>query len=232
MTTPGLVSIVIPVYNERVTIEIVVRRVLELPLAKEVLVVDDGSVDGTREVVARFEGERGVRVILAEHRGKGMAFRLGLEQARGEVVVIQDADLEYNPADIPRVIAPILSGAAEVCYGSRIRGHNPGRSSFAFYWGGRLLSLWTTLLYGVHVTDEATGYKAFRTLTVRAIPLEAEGFDLEPELTAKVLRKRLRYCEVPISYNPRRIEEGKKITWRDGLRAIWTLLAWRFRSIT
>jgi dolichol-phosphate mannosyltransferase len=231
LTTSGLVSVIIPAFNEKDTLEVLVARVQDVPFAKQIIIVDDGSRDGTREIVERLGAREGILAVLSDHnRGKGMAFRLGLERASGEVVVIQDADLEYDPKDIPRVVAPILSGAADVCYGSRIRGGNDGRtSSFAFYWGGRLLSWWTTLLYGVHVTDEATGYKAFRTEALRAIPLEGEGFELEPELTAKVLRRGLRYCEVPISYDPRPFDAGKKITWRDGLRALWTLLAWRFR---
>jgi len=233
VSTPGLVSVVIPAFNEKDTLEVLVARVQDAPFAKEIVVVDDGSRDGTREIVERLAVGGGIQAVLADrNRGKGMAFRLGLERATGEVVVIQDADLEYDPRDIPRVVSPILSGTADVCYGSRIRGGNTGRtSSFTFYWGGRLLSWWTTLLYGVHVTDEATGYKAFRTEALRAIPLEGEGFELEPELTAKVLRRGLRYCEVPISYTPRRFDAGKKITWRDGARALWALLAWRFRPI-
>jgi glycosyltransferase involved in cell wall biosynthesis len=184
-------------------------------------------------VLRNHVAPRVAKVLRHErNQGKGAALRTGFAAATGDIVLVQDADLEYDPKDLPAVVAPILAGAADVCYGSRIRGGNTGRtSSFAFYWGGRLLSWWTTLLYGVHVTDEATGYKAFRTDALRAIPLEGEGFELEPELTAKVLRRGLRYCEVPISYSPRPFDEGKKITWRDGLRALWALLAWRFRSI-
>ena len=227
----GFVSIVIPALNERNTIEALIGRVEQVPLAKEIIVVDDGSTDGTREIIARLGREQRVRAIfLIRNRGKGMAFRLGLERACGEVTIIQDADLEYNPAEIPRVVAPILSGAADVCYGSRIRGKNPGRSSFSFYWGGRLLSWVTTLLYGVHVTDEAAGYKAFRTELLRRIPLQSESFNLEPEMTAKVFRRGLRYTEVPVSYHPRKISDGKKIKWVDGLQALWTLFVWRFSS--
>ncbi len=228
---PGLVSIIVPAYNEEGTLETIVRRVEEVPLRKEIIVIDDGSTDRTREIVTRLGYEKQIVPIVAErNQGKGMAFRLGLARARGEVVIIQDADLEYDPFEIPRIVGPILSGMVDVCYGSRILGRNLGTSSFFFYWGGRLVSWLTTLLYGVHVTDEATCYKAFRTELLRPIPLESTGFELEPEMTAKVLRRRLRYAEVPITYRPRKITEGKKITWKDGLRALGTLCYWRVRS--
>lgn len=227
---PGLVSIVIPAYNERGTLEEIVSRVEKVPLKKEIVLAEDGSTDGTREIVARLGKEGRVVALLAERNGgKGMAFRRGLAVARGEVVIIQDADLEYDPAEIPRVVAPILEGRADVCYGSRILGGGERRSSFSFYWGGRLVSLVTTLLYGTLVTDEPTCYKAFRTALLREIPLEGTGFEFEPEVTAKVLRRGLRYAERPISYAPRTHDEGKKINWKDGVRAIWALLIWRVR---
>jgi glycosyltransferase involved in cell wall biosynthesis len=226
------VSIVVPAFNERATLQALVERVARLPLPKEILVVDDGSRDGTAEVVDALAcAGTVVGLHLEQNRGKGAAFRHGLAHATAPVVVIQDADLEYDPDDIPAVVAPILEGRADVCYGSRILGTSEGRSSAAFYWGGRLLSLVTTLLYGVRVTDEATGYKAFRTDALRAIPLEREGFDLEPEITARVLRLGLRYTEVPIRYRPRKPTEGKKIRWSDGLEALWVLFAWRFRRL-
>jgi glycosyltransferase involved in cell wall biosynthesis len=228
---PGFVTIVIPAYNEKETLEALVRRVEAVPLSKEIVIVDDGSTDGTRDIAVRLAAEGRVRAIFAtRNRGKGMAFRLALERARGEAVIIQDADLEYDPSDIPRVVSPILSGAADVCYGSRILGKNRGRSSFSFYWGGRLLSWFASVLYGVRVTDEAAGYKAFRTESLRSIPLQGTGFELEPEMTAKVFREGLRYCEVPVSYQPRPFSAGKKIRWQDGLIALWNLLFWRISS--
>jgi glycosyltransferase involved in cell wall biosynthesis len=191
---PGLVTIIIPAYNEKDTVEELVHRVAALEIEKQVLLVDDGSVDGTREIVRRLGAQNGACALLVpRNQGKGAAFRLGLEYARGEVVIIQDADLEYDPAEIPKVVAPILSGTADVCYGSRIRGPNRERSSLAFYWGGRLLSWLTTCLYGVHVTDGSTGYKAFRTESLRQIPLKGKRFELEAELTGKAI---LRGCAI------------------------------------
>lgn len=232
---PGLVSIVVPAYNEAASLEEIVTRVEAVPLEKEILVAEDGSTDGTREIAARLETQGRVRALLAEKNGgKGAAFRRGLAAARGEVTIIQDADREYDPAEIPRVVAPILAGRLDVCYGSRILGDvergASRRSSLSFYWGGRLVSFATTLLFATRVTDEPTCYKAFRTELVRDLPLEGTGFELEPEITAKVLRRGLRYGEVPISYFPRSHAEGKKIRWTDGVRALATLVAWRFRS--
>lgn len=230
----GLVSVVIPVFNEERTLERLVERVERAPFRKEIIAVDDGSRDGSRAILARL-GEAGrLRPVYAErNRGKGMACRLGFAAARGEVTVIQDADLEYDPEEIPQVVEPLLAGRADVCYGSRILGRRLGgnreKSSFSFYWGGRVVSLFTSLLYGVRMTDEPTCYKAFRTEKLRTLTLEGEGFELEPEMTAKFLRLRWRYVEVPISYHPRRHSEGKKINWRDGIKALWALLVWRFR---
>ena len=224
----GLVSIIIPVYNERESLEELFQRVERVSLGKEIILIDDGSTDGTRDIVARLGDENRARVhLMPKNQGKGMAVRRGLEMARGEVCITQDADLEYDPAEIPEVAGPILAGVADVCYGSRNLGGNDVRSSFAFYWGGRLVSWLTTLLFLVHVTDETTGYKAFRTELLCQIPLRGRRFELEPELTAKVMRRGLRYKEVPISYHPRKFSQGKKIRWWDGVAALWTLLVWR-----
>lgn len=228
---PGLVSVIIPVFNERDTVETVLQALDQIHFSKEIILVDDGSTDGTGEVVGRAAARFNVTAIAMDRNyGKGMAFRRGLAEARGEVVIIQDADLEYDPSEIPTVVAPILGGQLDVCYGSRILGPSTTRSTRAFYWGGRLVSWVTSLLYGIRVTDEPTCYKAFRASILRKIPLEGCGFELEPEMTAKVLRLGLRYGEVGISYNPRKPDQGKKINWKDGLRALWTLVLWRFRS--
>ena len=206
---------------------------VELALHMELIIVDDGSKDGTADIArawaSRHESERlSVRVISKENGGKGTAVREGIEQSTGDYVIIQDADLEYDPNDYPKLLEPILAGDAEVVYGSRITGPDkPG--SLKFYLGGRLVTIATNLLYGTHLTDEPTCYKLFRGDLIRSIPLTCTGFEFCPEVTAKVIKRGLRIAEVPIRYFPRSIEEGKKIRSWDGVLAIWELLKWRFR---
>ena len=220
-------SVIIPAFNEKDTIEEIIARVLKTPFEKEVIVVDDGSTDGTSEKLAALPP--GVSVItFPENRGKGSAVRAGVEAASGDIIIIQDADLEYNPAEYRKLVEPIEKGAADVVYGSRnASGDNP-RSSFSFYFGGVLLSKITNLLYGARLTDEATGYKVFRAGLLKGLELESRGFEFCPEVTGKLLRKGIRIHEVPISYNPRMKKEGKKITWKDGIKAVWSLVKWRF----
>lgn len=223
-------SVIIPVYNERDTIQEILDRVLGIDLEKEVIVVDDGSVDGTGDILSRLaiSLDHTVKVIQHTHnQGKGAAIRTGLAHVTGDVIIIQDADLEYDPAQYPQLIRPIRERRAQVVYGSRNLSRNP-RSSWTFYWGGRLLSWITNLLYGSDITDEATGYKVFRTEVLKSLSLESTGFEFCPEVTAKVLRKGIRIYEVTISYTPRSHREGKKIRWKDGLIAIWTLVKYRF----
>jgi glycosyltransferase involved in cell wall biosynthesis len=222
-------SVIIPCFNERRTILSVLERVQRVDLEKEVIVVDDGSSDGTREILAQLDGRfPGVRVFFGErNRGKGAAIRAGLEQATGEIVIIQDADLEYDPEEYPTIVAPILAGQAQVVYGSRNMRRNP-HHSFAFYWGGRLVTLVANLLYGSRLTDEATCYKAFLRPVIQRLNLNSTGFEFCPEVTAKVLRRGYAIREVPIAYHPRSHDQGKKIRARDGLLAIWTLLKYRF----
>jgi glycosyltransferase involved in cell wall biosynthesis len=233
--TSQLVSVVVPAYNEAATIEQMLRRVAELDLNSEIIVVDDGSQDGTQAVLEKLasEGLPGLRVIVHErNRGKGAAVRTGIDASEGGVVVIQDADLEYDPRDLPRVVGPVLEGYADAVYGSRLRGGSEPQRAHMFwhYAGNRFLSLVTNVLYNTTISDMEVGYKAFRGDLIRAIPLTSDSFGFEPEVTAKLLRRGdVRLYEVPISYYGRTYEEGKKITWRDGITALGVLLRWRFK---
>ena len=215
-----------PVFNEEKTAAEMIRRVRELPLDVELIVVDDGSTDSTPRVLA---GTPGIdRLLVHEHnRGKGAAIRTGLAHATGDVVVVQDADLEYDPKDFIPMLEALEKGPAKVIYGSRILGRNP-MSRPSFYLGGRLLSLLTNLLYGTRITDEPTCYKMFRREVLERIDLRCEGFEFCPEVTAKIARLGYEIAEVPIRYRPRAIREGKKIRWRDGWIAIRTLVKLRF----
>jgi len=221
-----ILSAIIPVYNEQDTIREVLERVIRVPVEKEIIVVDDGSNDRTPQILEGFSD----RVIIITHennRGKGAAIRTGLARARGEITIIQDADLEYDPAEYGRLIQPILDGETEVVYGSRNLQKNR-RSSMSFYLGGVLLSKITNLLYASNITDEATCYKVFKTSVLRNLNLISDGFEFCPEVTSKLLRGGYRIKEVPISYHPRAFSQGKKITWVDGIKAILTLLKYRF----
>ena len=222
-------SVIVPVYNERNTVAEVIRRMrtVELPLDREILIVDDGSDDGTRHVLSQV-GDSTVRVILHErNRGKGAAIRTALGHVRGDLVLIQDADLEYDPEDWPRLLAPALKGRAIVVYGSRFTGER--RNMLILHWmGNRFLSLLTNLLYNSTLSDMETCYKLFDRRVLDGITLRAERFEFEPEVTAKVLRQGIRIYEVPISYTGRELHEGKKITWRDGFSALRTLIKYRF----
>jgi dolichol-phosphate mannosyltransferase len=226
------ISVIIPVYNEAATITQVVEQVLEVELdtvEKEIIVVNDGSTDETDAVLTTLATRWPNPPKIVHHernRGKGAAIRTALEHVTGDVVITQDADLEYIPQEYPRLLAPFEDPAVQVVYGSRNLHRNP-RSSWSFYWGGRLLSWVANLLYGSHITDEATGYKAFRADLLRDLDLQSNGFEFCPEVTSKILRRGIRIHEVPISYQPRSFAEGKKINWCDGLRAIWTLLKYR-----
>ncbi len=222
-------SVIVPVYDERNTVVEIVRRMraVELPVEREIVLVDDGSTDGTRDVLGQLVDST-VRVILhPQNQGKGAAIRTGLEQVSGDLVIIQDADLEYDPEDWPKLLAPVLRGKARVVYGSRFTGER--RNMLFLHWvGNRFLSLVTNVLYNTTLSDMETCYKLFDRDVITSIDLRASRFDFEPEITAKVLRQGIRIYEVPISYAGREFHEGKKITWRDGLGALWTLVKYRF----
>ncbi len=223
------VSVVIPTYNECGTILQVVERVRALGLKGEVIVVDEGSTDGSRELLARLDLP-GVRVLQHErNRGKGAALRTAFAAATGDVIVVQDADLEYDPADIPELLAPIRAGAADVVYGSRLSGGRPQRV-FMFWHlvGNRFLTLLTNVLYNTTLSDMETGYKCMRREVVAPLRLRSDDFTIEPELTAKILKAGWRVYEMPISYYGRTYAEGKKITWRHGFSAMFALVRFRF----
>ncbi|MCA9290013.1 MAG: glycosyltransferase family 2 protein [Phycisphaerales bacterium] len=221
-----LLSVVIPVYNEVETIETLLDRVRAVPLEKEIILVDDASTDGTREVLRRFEGEPGYRVLLHEtNQGKGAALRTGFGAATGDIILIQDADLEYDPQEYPRLIAPIVDGRADVVYGSRFLGGEGNR--VLRFWhavGNKVLTFVSNCFSNLYLTDMETCYKVFRREAIEGIELQESRFGIEPELTAKLAKRRLRFYEVGISYNGRSYGEGKKIGWRDGLRAIWCIV--------
>ena len=222
-------SVIIPVYNEHKTIEEVLRRVKKTGLAREIIVVDDGSKDGTRDLLPSLDGHDGVRVILHEtNQGKGAAVRTGIAAATGEVLLIQDADLEYNPHEYPNLLAPIEEGLADVVYGSRFLGA-PHRA--ILFWNmvaNKMLTLLTNVLYNTILSDMETGYKVFRSEVVKDMKFRARRFDFEPEFTAKILKRHARVFEVAIAFNPRDYSEGKKIRLRDAFEAVWALIRYRF----
>jgi glycosyltransferase involved in cell wall biosynthesis len=225
-------SVIIPVYNEAATLQEIIHRVRSIGLVYEIVVVDDGSADESPAILEKLQNNGRPPLIILRHsqnRGKGAAIRTGLEAVTGDLVLVQDADLEYDPADYPALLAPFKNSSTQVVYGSRNLQHNP-KSTWAFYLGGRLLSWVTNLLYGSRITDEATGYKVIKTDLLREIGLETDGFEFCPEVTAKLLQAGVPIYEVPISYHPRSWVEGKKIQWYDGVIAIWTLLKYRFQQ--
>jgi glycosyltransferase involved in cell wall biosynthesis len=222
------VSVVMPVFNEEATVGRVIRAVLDGGIAREVVVVDDGSTDRTAAEVARVEDPRVRFLRHAENRGKGAALRTGFEAATGDIVVVQDADLEYDPADYGVLLAPILDGKADAVYGSRFLGGPHRVLLFWHYAGNRFLTLLSNLITNLNLTDMETGAKAFRAETLRGLRLRCDRFGFEPEVTAKLARAGARIYETPVSYAGRTYAEGKKITWRDALEVPWVLLRARF----
>ena len=226
------VSFLIPSYNERATILEVLDRIEALGLDRQLVIVDDGSTDGTTELLREWEsGRDGVVLIRQENAGKGAAIRAAIPHIDGEIAVIQDADMEYDPADVPALIEPIERGVADVVFGSRLSGGRPQRAYLFWHLvGNRFLSLLTGLLYNTTLSDMETGYKAFRTDILRSLDLRQSDFSIEPEITAKICKRDLRVYQLPISYYGRTYAEGKKITWRDGFKAVWVLVRVRFRD--
>ena len=223
------VSFLVPAYNEAATIVEVLDRVAALDVEKQIVVVDDGSTDGTGDLVEEWrDGRDTVQLVRQTNRGKGAAIRAAIPFADGEIAVIQDADLEYDPADVPALIEPIERGVADVVFGSRLSGGKPQRAYLFWHLvGNRFLSLLTNVLYNTTLSDMETGYKAFRTDVLRSLELRQDDFGIEPEITAKVCKRKLRVYELPIAYYGRTYAEGKKITWRDGFKAIRVLLGVR-----
>ncbi|HKB14138.1 MAG TPA: glycosyltransferase family 2 protein [Vicinamibacterales bacterium] len=242
MTTPGsslarsaqrlprdpVLSVVMPVYNERPTIEEIIRRVLAVPLRIQLIVVDDVSTDGTSEILEGLQKELGFTLLKQpRNAGKGAALRRGFSAVTGDLMIIQDADLEYHPEEYPLLTGLITSGRADVVYGSRFLGTHRV-FLLTHYLGNRFLTFITNVLYNTMLTDMETCYKVMRTDVLRSMELKSNGFGIEPEITAKVFKRRYKVYEVPISYDGRGYEEGKKITWRDGVVALWVLLKYRF----
>lgn len=222
-------SVVIPVYNEVKNIGEILKRVQSTQLANEIIVVDDGSKDGTRDVLQGLNGQTDVRVILHErNQGKGAAVVTGIKAAQGDILLIQDADLEYDPRDYQTLLQPIQEGLADVVYGSRFLGAPHRVTMFWHMIANKMLTLMTNILYNTILTDMETGYKVFRREVIEGINIRAKRFDFEPEFTAKVLKRHHRIFEVPISFNPRDYSQGKKIKLKDAFEAVWTLLKYRF----
>ena len=224
-------SIVIPIYNERETLETLIAKVNSVDYDKEILLIDDFSRDGTREVLKRYENKENFQVLYHDHnQGKGAALRTGFSNVNGDIIIIQDADLEYNPADYGTLIEPILDGRADVVYGSRFLG---GPHRVLFFWhsiGNMVLTTFSNMLTNINLTDMETGYKVFTKRVNDTLTFKCDRFGFEPEFTAKVAKNNFRIYEVPISYNGRDYSEGKKITWKDGVAAIWYIIKFKFTN--
>ncbi len=223
------ITVIIPVYNEASTIQEIVRRVQATGLASQIIIVDDGSTDGTQAILQGLKQHSNIHILFHDrNQGKGTAIRTGLQYATGDVVIIQDADLEYDPREYPNLLKPIEENIADIVYGSRFLGAARRPILFWNMVANKILTLLTNILYNNILSDMETGYKVFRLNMVKDIPLHAQGFEFEPEFTAKVLKRKYRIFEVPIAFNPRDYSEGKKIRAKDAFIAVWTLLKYRF----
>ncbi|HLD58707.1 MAG TPA: glycosyltransferase family 2 protein [archaeon] len=224
-------SIIIPLFNEEKTISLLLEKIrkIKFSVETEIIIVDDGSTDSSLEKAREFaKKNRNVSVFGKKNSGKGSAVKIGLEKAKGTIIIVQDADLEYNPEEIPKVIAPILDGKADVVFGSRFKGKIIGRQIWSHYFGNKLLSFATAVLFFHNISDMETCYKAFRRSVIEGMKISSNKFDFEPEITAKILKRKYKILEVPITYNARTFEEGKKIKISDGIIALKTLLKYRF----
>jgi len=228
-------SIVVPIYNEIDTLEEIIRRIkdVELDLEKEIILVDDCSTDGTRELLQQIKEkkDKNIKVFFHEkNMGKGAALRTGFQHVTGDIAIVQDADLEYNPNEYPKLIAPILEGKADAVYGSRFMEKPEGVLSSLHYFGNKILTLLSNLFTNLNLTDMETCYKAIKTDILKDIEIKSDRFSVEPEITAKLAKHKCRVCEVPIFYSRRRYSEGKKINWKDGISAIYHIIKFRFKD--
>jgi glycosyltransferase involved in cell wall biosynthesis len=230
---PQTVSFLIPAFNEAATIGEVLDRIEALPLRTQIICVDDGSYDGTWEILRdRAEQSTTITAIRQRNQGKGAAIRRAIPHITGDIAVIQDADMEYDPAEVPRLVEPIQRGVADVVYGSRLSGGRPQRAYMFWHLvGNKVLTLTTNVLFNTTLSDMETGYKAFRADVLRDLDLRQDSFTIEPEITGKICKQKLRIYELPISYYGRTYEEGKKITWRDGFKALWVLAGTRLGAL-
>jgi glycosyltransferase involved in cell wall biosynthesis len=219
-----LLSVIIPAYNEMNFIDEIIEKVKETPYEKEIIIIDDCSTDGTREYLKGLKEDNMTTIFHEKNQGKGAALRNGIARAKGDIIIIQDADLEYDPKEYPRLLGPILDGKADVVYGSRSLGGPHRVFYFWHYLGNSLVTLLSNMFTNLNLTDMETGYKVFKRGVLDGITIESDRFGFEPEITAKIARKRVRIYEVPISYYGRGYEEGKKITWRDGIKAFFAIL--------